>query len=184
MAEWLVALLLGLPAPAYNEEPEAQAERFGTIAYAVERATEADHVGWPWSPDELGTMVAVVSWYESGRYAPDVHSGKRKGDGGRSHCLAGIMNVGGTWNTGAEWKAAVGTTLEPTTMCMRLSARFMSRHAGRCFGRNPGKLDQWKAGVLFWSYGTGKGCTRKPPRWALNRAHTWSVLERRRAGRE
>lgn len=162
-----------MPAPAYVEEPEAQAERFGTIAYAIERATAEEHAGWPWTLDELGAMVAVVSWYESGRFDPSVHSGKRKGDGGRSHCLAGIMNVGGSWNTSAEWRGAVGLDLEPTTTCMQLSARFMSRHAGRCFGRNPGRLDQWKAAVLFWAYGTGRGCTRKPARWALNRAWTY-----------
>lgn len=180
MAEWLLLLLFALPAPAYVEREEDTAARFGTIAAAVEGAVTAEHAGWPWSLDELATMVATVSWYESGRYAPEVHSGKRKGDGGRSHCLAGIMNVGGTWNTTAEWKRSVGFDLEPTTMCMQLSARFMSRHAARCFGRAPGKLDSWKAAVLFWAYGTGKGCTRKPPKWAQQRAWTWSWMERRR----
>lgn len=181
MTELLLWLMLALPAPAYVEQGEDQAERFGTIALATESATELDAWGWPYSREELATAALAVSWHESGRWAPSVHSGRRKGDNGRSHCLGGIMRGTG-WITEDEWKRAVGTGLEPTTVCMRLTTRILARHAGRCFGRNPGKLDGWKMGVLFYAYGSGKGCTRKPPKWAQSRAWTWTILERRRRG--
>ncbi len=172
MAEWLLALMLSLPAPAYTERGEDQAERFGTIAVATEAATELDAEGWPYSREELAEAALVVTWWESGRWSPSVHSGRRKGDHGRSHCLGGIMRGTGWW-TLDEWKRSVGFDLGSTTMCMRLTTRALARHAGRCFGRNPGKLDAWKMAVLFYAYGSGKGCVKRPPKWAHARAWTW-----------
>lgn len=170
--------MLSLPAPAYTERGEDQAERFGTIAYATERAVGLDADGWPYSPQELATAALVVSWFESGRWAPSVHSGRRKGDHGTSHCLGGIMRGTG-WITDQEWRHAVGLGLEESTTCMRLTTRILARHAKRCFSRNPGKLDAWKAAVLFYAYGSGKGCVKKPPRWAQSRAWMWWQTEKR-----
>lgn len=177
MTEWLLALMLALPAPAYAEREDSRAERFATIALATADATELDSEGWPYDPRDLATAALVVSWYESGRWNPRVHSGLRKGDHGRSHCLGGIMRGTGWW-TLDEWKRSVGFDLGSTTTCMRLTTRALARHAGRCFGRNPGKLDGWKMAIVFYAYGSGKGCVKRPPKWAQSRASTWARVER------
>lgn len=181
MSDWLLALMLGLSTPLYAEEPMEQAERFGTIAAGVERAVELERGAWPWTAEELGTAVLAVTAAESGKWHPKVHSGKLKGDGGASHCLGGIMRGTGWW-TDKEWRGAIGTSYEPTVQCMSLTVRALARHASRCFGRNGAKASAWSLGVVFYAYGTGKGCTRKPPKWALDRAYFWSRLEKRRRG--
>lgn len=179
MANELLSLMLGLSTPLYAEEPMRQAERFGTISAATEKAVEVEGAEWPWSPEELGTAALAVTAAESGKWHPKVHGGQLKGDKGRSACLGGVMRGTG-WVTDDEWKRSVGITYEPTVVCMRLTVRILARHAQRCFGRNPGQLNTHKMAVAFYAYGSGRGCVKRPPKWALDRAWMWRALEKRR----
>jgi hypothetical protein len=162
----LLAAALALPTPWYppGHEPETAAARSARIEVIVDAAVaEAKSVaGWPGTQEQLAAALLSVTWFESRRWALEVHDGARRGDKGASVCLAQI------WT---HDRSLEGTSLEATRRCFRRAAEILSLHASRCGVRT---VDEWQMARLLGAYGTGRTCHSMP--WARKRAHLWAKL--------
>jgi hypothetical protein len=162
----LLAAALALPPPYYSpgHEPETAAARSARIevivSAAVDEAKAAE--GWPGTREQLAAAILSVSWFESRRWALEVHAGTRRGDRGASVCLAQI------W-TGD--RSLAGTSPEATRRCFKKAAEILALHAGRCGIR---QIDEFQMARLLGAYGTGRTCHSMP--WARKRAHFWAKL--------
>lgn len=99
--------LMPEPSPKWQETPETYRERVDLIAQAVADASDGKR--------QRAMAIVVVFWGES-RFSPVIHSGERRGDGGKAICLGQHQRIN---RTEAEWEALAGTTLEATTRCAR-----------------------------------------------------------------
>lgn len=166
----LIAIALTLPPPYYppGREPESHSVRSARIETIVTAAVdEAEWASdrWPGSSEELALALVSVTWFESRRWAIEVHDGRARGDRGASICLAQV------WSRDAS---LAGTSLGATRQCMRKAAEIFLLHADRCRVRS---IDEHQIGRLFGAYGTGRTC--HSTRWAGRRAAFWAGLKRR-----
>ncbi len=181
----LLAAALAAPGPWYPpgrapETPAARAERVELIASEIVDATAEPMPGWPWGAQELAWAVYVVTRHESRRWALEVHSGRLRGDRGRSGCLGGIMR-GTAWAPRERWLDMLGTDRASTALCLRTTAAILAFHAGRCLGPRE-QPSEWAMARVFTGYGTGGACSPKGRPWASHRARDWArLVERSRA---
>ncbi len=166
----LLAVVLSLPPPYYTpgHEPEsaqARAARIETIVTTAVQEAEEARDEWPGAPEELAIALVSVTWFESRRWAIEVHDGRWRGDRGASVCLAQV------WS---KDRSLVGTSMEATRQCLKRATEILLLHANRCHIR---RIDQHQMSRLFTAYGTGKTC--RSSRWARPRAAFWSALKRR-----
>ncbi|HEX4334622.1 MAG TPA: hypothetical protein VH062_01840 [Polyangiaceae bacterium] len=162
----LLAAALLLPQPYYlpGHEPETASERAQRVEVIVSSAVaESREVeGWPGTPDDLAAAILSVTWFESRRWALEVHSGKRRGDHGASVCLAQIWTYDRT---------LAGTSPEATRRCFHKAAQILAMHANRC---GIHRMDEPNMARLLGAYGTGRTCHTMP--WARKRARLWARL--------
>jgi hypothetical protein len=165
LARLLAAALL-LPPPYYSpgHEPESPAERAARIEVIVTAAMDeaAATEEWPGTHEELASAILAVTWYESRRWALEVHEGRVSGDRGSSICLAQI------WSKN---RALVGTSPEATRRCFRRAADILALHARRCGIR---RIDREAMAHVLGAYGTGRTCHGMA--WARQRAGLWASL--------
>lgn len=158
----LLAVALSLTQPWYlpSQAPETPAERTARITTIVTAAVDVDIAPeWPGTRGEMAAALLALTWYESRRWALEVHDGRVRGDHRHSVCLAQVWTRDET---------LVGTSYEATRRCMQRAAEILVLHAGRCRVR---RLDFYGAAVLVTAYGRGRGCT--PARWAEERVRLW-----------
>lgn len=178
LAAKLLTVALALPAPWYPPErpPETGLER----ALRIQRLTEAlvleaknPPACWRWSTADLAWAGLVITWWESGRWRVEVHDGTRRGDAGRSVCLAQIHDGG---------EELVGTDLASTRRCIRTAYEHLARHARRCLPKDA-EPSPWHMAAVFTGFGTGHSCdpAHDSPHlgsnWALERARQWWRLK-------
>lgn len=182
----ILLVMLRLPgpweAPGAEEPPDARRARIETGAAAIALEVDPPPAAWPFGAVELAGGV-VATWFDEGaRFALDVHTGARKADKGRSHCFG--MVQAGYIVTGAEWRAAVGTDIEATRTCARLTARYLTLHARRCLGPAP-KASSWAFAKVVAGYGSGYSCDAKMRHqadlryFAMERGWRWWRIDRR-----
>jgi hypothetical protein len=162
----LLAAALLLPQPYYlpGHEPETAAERANRIEVIVSAAVDESQKveGWPGSPEDLAAAILSVTWFESRRWALEVHDGARRGDHGASVCLAQIWTYD---------RSLAGTSPEATRRCFRKAAQILAMHANRCGIRH---MNEPNMARLLGAYGTGRTCHTMP--WARKRARLWARL--------
>ena len=162
----LLAAALALPGPWYlpGHEPETADQRAQRVETIVTAAIAESHQveGWPGTDDELAAAMLSVTWFESRRWALEVHDGARRGDHGSSVCLAQI------WS---HDRSLAGTSPEATRRCFRKAAQILGMHAARCGIR---RVDEMQMARLLGAYGTGRTCHTMP--WARKRARLWAKL--------
>lgn len=163
----LLAVALSLPAPWYGpgKEPESAVERAARIdvivSAAVAEASAADDA-WPGTTEDLAAALLSVTWFESRRWALEVHDGRARGDRGASVCLAQV------WSPD---RSLAGTSPDATLRCMHRAAEILVLHARRCTIRH---VDEHQMARLLAAYGTGKTC--HATNWSWNRARLWVKL--------
>jgi hypothetical protein len=163
LAARLLTVALALPGPYYppGHAPETASERAARVELIVTAASRAADDGeWPGTPADLAASVLTVSWYESRRWALEVHDGRKRGDHGSSICLAQI------WS---KDRTLAATTPEATRRCFERAVEILELHAHRCGIRN---IDEERIARLFGAYGTGRTCHAMD--WSRNRARTWA----------
>lgn len=145
-----------LPQPWYSKKvvkPETLKEREKRVKMIadviMERTRNSKELGWYWSDNDLALATFVKTWSESGRFRYAVHSGKLRGDGGRSVCLGQIMNGG---------NKLVGTAREPTERCIDKVVTFLIMHQNRCL-QPTSEPSVWTMSTVFAGYGTGYSCS-------------------------
>lgn len=165
LARLLAAALL-LPPPYYNPgaEPETTAQREARIEVIVTAAVSESAAieEWPGTHEDLAAALLAVTWYESRRWALEVHEGKARGDKGASLCLAQIWTYD---------RSLIGTSPEATRRCFRRAAEILALHARRCGVQ---KINQYQMSRLLGAYGTGRTC--RVMGWADKRARLWAKL--------
>jgi hypothetical protein len=151
MKEWILALLMALPAHRLDREPgEVREERMRVVAEAIEAAViEAEHP----EPKELALLLVTTAFFESG-LALHVHEG-------RCNVRAGECDHGrakGLWQLHQspmvpreDWRQLEGTDLESTRVGALYAARILAHYWGKC---------KTRAGALS-GYATGKTCRWK-----------------------
>jgi hypothetical protein len=167
VAARLLAVALALPGPYYapGKDPETAGERAQRVQLIVDAASEvADGATWPGTSADLAASILTVSWYESRRWALEVHDGRKRGDHGSSICLAQIWSKDST---------LAATTPEATRRCFERAAEILELHAQRCGIHG---IDEWQIARLFGAYGTGRTCGAMP--WSQNRARLWARFAR------
>lgn len=168
----LLAAALALPAPWHPpgrapETPEQYRERVHTIALAI--ATEAPTVdGWRWSTSDLAFAALVKMHAESGRFSLAVHTGKRRGDNGRSICLGQVQALPGVLSRD-EWRRTVGVDLDATRRCSRAVMRYLALFQRCARGLKP---SAYAMARIFAGYGTGRSCSAELG-FARRRAALW-----------
>ena len=95
-----------------------------------------------------------------------LHSGKLRGDGGRSICLSQHM-LGSWFRTRAEWESLAGTDLEATKRCAAYTMRALVYHAKRCRIRGAGDVLEGRDDLLRLRHGAElqpdrEGCAGAP----------------------
>jgi hypothetical protein len=164
----LLAAALALPLPYYRpgHDPETAQQRAERVRVIVSAAvSEAETIDeWPGTPAELASALLAVTWYESRRWALEVHEGRARGDHGSSICLAQI------WTRDSS---LVGTSPSATRRCLHRAAEILAFHAKRC---QVNHLDEIEMARLMGAYGTGRTCHVMP--WARKRAALWSEFTR------
>ncbi len=183
LAPAVLAVMLGLKGPSGDTEPPLErAARLETGAEAVALESASPPPGWPWGPRELAAGI-VATWNEEGaRFALDVHQGKRRGDRGASACWGQVKQ--GRAVPRAEWKASMGTDLDATRVCARITARHLALHAARCLGPAPA-ANAWNFAIVVAGYGSGWSCAARMRHrddqrlYALQRGRQWWLLDRR-----
>ncbi|HVW24378.1 MAG TPA: hypothetical protein VHC69_03370 [Polyangiaceae bacterium] len=160
----LLAAALALPQPYYSpgHEPETAAARAQRVEVIVSSAMSESHgvEGWPGTDEELAAAMLSVTWFESRRWALEVHDGARRGDHGASVCLAQI------WTRD---RSLAGTSPEATRRCFHRAAQILAMHAARC---GIHRVDEMQMARLLGAYGTGRTCHTMP--WARKRARLWA----------
>lgn len=162
------------PSHAPKETEEERLDRMAMIARIIVEESSVDS-GWYWSDESLAWAVMIKTWFESGRFRYSVHSGKLRGDKGRSVCLGQIMN-------GSE--KLVGVTEENTRNCIRKVIKHLVMHQNRCLN-NKSKPTQWNIAIIYAGYGTGHSCNGniskningKKHYWARQRAWAWKKVQ-------
>lgn len=180
MAQYVLMVLLSLPASYYDKESFVERERrmevvARSISDAAARATctgrfegrkECNRI-WPGSVKDLALMLVTKAWWES-RLAQNVHEGNCR----KTECDA--TRVGGViihrartiWQmqkTGLveprEWGTMVGTDLRSTRTAAWVAARILSRGKRSChsnfgtfsfYGRSRCAWKGAKVRVLFF----------------------------------
>lgn len=144
-----------LPKPWYPpnakrpETPEQRADRIKMIArITYEESRNSDEQGWYWSDNDLAWAAYVKMWFESGRFKYSVHTGKWRGDSGRSWCLGQIMNGG---------KSLAGTDEDKTRNCVKKVIEILIIHQRRCLNPKT-KPAPWAMSSVYAGYGTGHSC--------------------------
>ena len=175
VAAWLTAVALSLPAPVYpsDAQPETPDERTARVAMIAEVAAKEsrDPLRWPgWRHKERALMLLVKAWYESGLFALEVHTGKKRGDGGKSVCLAQIHR--GPWLDDELWKSLPGTSREATSRCFAVAYAMLTKAHCYCTPRAP--PGEWVVASVYALYGTGRTCD--PLESTLERAQRWRKL--------
>src|SRR5882672_8771652 len=152
----LLAAALVLPPPYYSpgHQPETATERAQRIEVIVSAAVAESKAvqGWPGREEDLAAAILSVTWFESRRWALEVHAGARRGDHGASVCLAQIWTYD---------RSLAGTSPEATRRCFRKAAEILAMHAARCGIR---RIDEMQMARLLGAYGTGRTCHTMP--WA------------------
>lgn len=154
----MVEVAAALPVPYYppGKAPETKEQRDARVALiasvVAERAPiNAELHHWFWSSDDLALAAFTMMWFESGRFKLSVHSGKQRGDSGRSTCLGQIMNGG---------DSLVGTGREATTRCVDKVMEILAQHQNRCLYYKA-KPSAWGMASVYAGYGTGHSCNAK-----------------------
>jgi len=182
LSEALLTILLRLPGPwepaATAEPPELRQERLAVIAEAIALETEQPPPAWRWGARRLAAGVARTWFDEGARFHREVHSGARTADRGKSACLGMVQTS--RLVSPDEWFNAVGTDLEATRMCARITARYLTAHACRCLGPAV-KPSAWAFASVVSGYGSGWNCDplmrHKDGRlFALERGRAWWKL--------
>lgn len=165
--------------PAWNsrkEDPIAREERIKMIIRVIiERAAAKNTPAWGWSDDDLALAIFVKTFFESGRFNRDVHSGKIRGDKGRSVCLGQIMFGG---------NKLVGISPEATAKCIDAVIYHLTFHRARCLKNVTAVPNSWMIGKIFAGYGSGYSCNplhknKFGDKWVLPRMRLWSLLKER-----
>ncbi len=158
--------LMPAPSPAWNETDDAYKARVEeVIAPAITEASKGSR--------RLALALAVTFWGES-RFAPLVHSGDHRGDGGLAICMGQIRK----FEPIEDWEKLAGTDYDATLRCARRSAQIMIRGWYHCNSRDP-KAGYPQAMVL---YGTGRTCKAEESIWKnifLDRGKKFVELERK-----
>jgi len=171
LAPTLLAAALALmpaPSPAWGEPREAFMARMGMITENVEKAVQKAPEGARY---QLALAVVIVFWAES-RFSPFVHSGEKRGDGGRAICMGQHHQL---QRTEAEWLGLAGLDAEATFRCAQETARGLVRAYLYCADLIP-KATYAEAFVL---YGTGRTCRAEESSWQPlfeERAQKWRSL--------
>lgn len=103
---------------------------------------------WFWDDKDLAWATFTKMWFESGRFSLAVHSGKKRGDRGKSVCLGQIMH-------GDE--DLVGTDLASTRRCVATVMKFLIMHQHGCLSEKA-KPGPWAMAMIYAGYGTGRTC--------------------------
>ena len=139
------------------ETPEERNARLGIITSAIilelPNAQGLRGEKWFWDDKVLAWSTFTKMWWESGRFSLAVHSGKKRGDAGRSVCLGQIMR-------GEE--ELVGTDLESTRKCVRRVMAFLIMHQNGCLAPQA-KPSAYSMAMIYAGYGTGNTCN--PNHW-------------------
>ena len=129
----LVAMLSLVPAKAqerHGETAEGAKARYGVIAKAIASVSANDR--------QLATFLIAVAKHESS-FTRAVHSGKKKGDAGRSHSLWQLMcgryPISICPRSGLMVKDIVGVKLAPTTRAAGAAGGHLRRAIKSCRGR-------------------------------------------------
>lgn len=137
--------------PDDREEPSALAERYRTIARAVEQVGE---VKGPFPVTRL-KLAVLVTWYGESRFGKDVHEGKLSrwgSDTGKAACF-GQLHQNRLLDAEA-WEAMKGTSLEATTNCAIETAKALQRMARMCaYNGTAASLQS-----VLRAYGSGEDC--------------------------
>jgi hypothetical protein len=183
-----------LPEPWYmpGENPETIEQRETRLTMISEVIAEQAPIakkqfGWFWSSDDLALAAFTKTWYESGRFKLNVHSGKARGDHGKSVCLGQIMN---------GKKDLIGVDRQSTSRCINEVMKHLSMHQKRCLNEKT-PASQFAMAKVFAGYGTGYSCDASAwmpikdssgqkvtdqngnivkDHWAAQRARTWWKL--------
>lgn len=153
----LLAVALQLPEPWYppGEAHETQAERRDRIEMITTViAEESRATALPWPADGVATVTLVMLDAESWHFRRDVHSGERKGDGGKAICLGQAHRA--PLLTRAEWLGLAGLDHQSTRRCVRHTLRVFELHAKRCGVTRWARRDVAK---VIAGYGTGYSCS-------------------------
>lgn len=108
---------------------------------------------WFWKRDVLAWATFTKMWWESGRFSLAVHSGRKRGDHGKSVCLGQIMHGG---------ESLVGTDLKHTRNCVRRVMAFLIMHQNGCLSHSA-KVTAYTMAMIYAAYGTGRTCN--PNHW-------------------
>lgn len=159
------------------ESIEERIDRVKLIALATTlELRNSEKLNWIWDSEDLAISGFSKMWHESGRFSYDVHTGKKRGDKGKSVCLGQIMNGG---------EDLVGTDLESTRRCVAQVFKHISLHANRCLKYTPNTPPSvWAMAKAYAGYGTGHSCNAdififtneektKKRYWARERANLW-----------
>lgn len=121
--------------PLEKQHDEYAAERYTTIAEAIENVSAGD--------ERMAKMLVTVALHESS-FREDVHAGRARGDGGRAYCLGQVHPT----EHGVVGKDLIGTDLAATERCMRTVKTVLTKALNRC----------GTVGGAFSIYGTGRTC--------------------------
>lgn len=169
--------LLPAPSPKWNESPEDFRTRMAMIDHAIDLGTQ--DVEPPALRRELKIAIAVTFWGES-RFAPLIHSGEKKGDGGKALCLGQLHQ---NKLTEDQWRGLVGLDLESTTRCAQITGQRLLSARRYCQSLDP--KSTWTHG--FVAYGTGRTCNPEESKWKnlfLDRGNKWTRLATGKAAAE
>jgi len=129
----LSSMLMLIPAKAqerHGETVDGAKARYGVIAEAVAKVSDNDR--------QLAAFLIAVAKHESS-FTRAVHSGKKKGDAGRSHSLWQLMcgryPISKCPRTGLAVKDIVGVKLAPTTRAAGAASGHLKRAIKSCRGR-------------------------------------------------
>ena len=153
----LMVLLVPPKRQEINGEKEADAkERYSVIAQAIADESKGDH--------DVARFLTTVVRHESS-FARSVHLGSKKGDGGKSWCLAQI-NIGTnpkakTLFTWYEARSLVGTEYPATRRCVHTAAEFIRMAMRMC--KDKPRQSAERVRCVFLRYGgVSKEAARLP----------------------
>ena len=150
LAQWVLMVLLALPAAYVDRDEVDRAQRMEVIADAVsevcDRATCENAYAddqcrpiWHRSKRELAALLVTKGWWES-RFALNVHAGKCKPyecdaikyKGTIIHRARSPWQLQRTAFSEHEWDHMTGTGLKPTRNAAWAAAKVLSRGSSRC----------------------------------------------------
>ena len=126
-----------------HEDIDEREWRLWAVARAVDQEAEGNFT--------VAAAALVIGKHES-HFARNVHTGEKKGDGGKSVCLMMIHKRGLRDNK--RWATLAGVGLDATGRCVDAGLEMWGRY-WYCYRRaKPG--ERWES--MFSAYGTGAGC--------------------------